>query len=185
MKKILFTLLASAISVAAFSQQSTIKYWDNGNKKSEGLMIGGTAVSSNDSKAVQAQKMQGAVKDGKWSYWFENGKQSGEEYYNKGSQTGTWKTWYDNGNISSEINFEAGTATFWFSNGKKQSEGKMMTGMVRDGKWTGWYENGRINFEGSYKNGKKEGVWVWYNEKGEKTTEQVYQDDKVTGTKNF
>jgi uncharacterized protein len=183
MKKLCFMLMIGVISASALAQQATMEYWPNGNKKSEGIVLGAQTILPGDSKEIQAQKLQNARKDGKWTYWFENGKISGEEHYLEGIQTGLWKTWYENGNPESQLDFQSYKATYWFANGQKQSEGKMYVGFVKDGKWTAWHENGKVNFEGSYKMGKKDGLWTWYNEKGEKISEQLYKDDQLVLTK--
>lgn len=185
MKKIFITLLASAFSLAVFAQQSTIEYWPNGNKKSEGVLQNAQPVSANDSKAVKAQKLANAAKDGKWSYWYENGQLSAEETYSNGTPMGIWKTYYTSGKPSSEINFTTGTAHYWFENGQEQSNGIIGPDMQPDGKWTGWYDNGKVNFEGEYDHGKKTGTWVFYDNKGVKTTEQKFENGNVVDTKKF
>ena len=35
-----------------------------------------------------------------------------------------------------------------------------------DGLYTGWYENGQKRLEGTYKDGEKDGKWIYYNEDG-------------------
>ena len=58
--------------------------------------------------------------------------------------------------------------------------------MIHKGLWTGYYENGMKNYEGSYnEEGVKVGVWKWFNEKGEETTEQTYTNGTLTNTKNL
>jgi antitoxin component YwqK of YwqJK toxin-antitoxin module len=185
MKKIFATLFASAFSIAMFAQQTAVEYWPNGTKKSEGVMLNAQAVNATDSKAVQAQKMQNAAKDGKWSYWFENGQLSSEEHYSSGAMIGTWKSWYNNGQISSQIDFSNSNAAFYHANGQKESEGKMYSGMKKDGKWTGWYDNGKMNYEGMYSDGKKTGTWIYYSETGAKTAEQVFNAGELVSTKKF
>lgn len=183
MRRIFFTFILGALSAAAFAQQTTTEFWSNGQKKSEGVVLGAEKILPGDSKEVQSQKLQNARKDGKWIYWFEDGKISAEEHYQDGVQTGVWKSWYDNGKLSSQIDFQNFHATYWFTNGQKQSEGKMYTGFVKDGKWIAWHENGTLNVEGTYKMGKKDGTWIWYNDKGEKVSEQVYKNDELVLTK--
>lgn len=185
MKKMFAILLASAFSAAAFAQQAVVEYWPNGTKKSEGVMLNAQAVNASDSKAVKAQKMQNALKDGKWSYWFENGQLSAEENYSSGEPTGVWKTWYNNGQIGSQIDFTTSNAVFYHTNGHKESEGKMLPGMKKDGKWTGWYDNGKLNYEGSFSGGKKIGTWIFYSESGVKTAEQEFRDGELVSTKKF
>jgi len=52
--------------------------------------------------------------------------------------------------------------TEYYGNGQKREEGSYKDGK-KDGLWTGWYENGQQQFEGKYKDGEMEGLWtVWY-----------------------
>lgn len=178
MKKLVFfstTLLLLNATGQAQNNVST-EYYENGNKKSEGILIGAVSISPNDTKQEQAQKLSNVTKDGKWSYWYDNGKLNSEEYYKNGSGTAIWRSWYPDGQLNSEINFETSRATYWHANGNKQSEGTMLKGINKQGKWVAWHENATKNCEGNYKNGQKEGIWLWWNEKGEKTFEETYQE---------
>lgn len=179
MKKILFTLSAIALFLTTNAQDKKVENWPNGNKKSEGVVIG-NPVDVRASKEVQARQAANLIKDGKWTNWFENGTVRSEEFYNKGSMIGTWKVWYDNGQLESDINFTTGKSAHFHKNGKKQSEGGIADGMVNTGKWTGYFENGNKNYEGTYtKDGKKDGVWTWYDEKGNVTTQTFSNGELV------
>ena len=174
MKKILLTLSAMALLILANAQVKKTENWPNGNKKSEGSIIG-NSVDASSPKETQARQAVNVIKDGKWINWFENGTIRSEEYYNKGSMTGNWKVWYENGQIESDINFISGKSVHFHKNGKKQSEGGIADGMINIGKWKGYHENGNLNYEGSYSSkGQKEGVWTWYDEAGKITTVQTY-----------
>jgi antitoxin component YwqK of YwqJK toxin-antitoxin module len=166
MKKLLFTAFALASSVLVFGQQAYTETWPNGQKQCEGFYNTAVNISENDSKEVRAQKLANAIRVGKWTYWHDNGQLLAEQYYNNGTMTGTWKSWYKDGKQEFVIDFATGNSTFWFTNGNKFEEGKMLPGMIKDGKWTGYYESGKKNFEGSYKNGQKDGLWNWYDESG-------------------
>lgn len=186
MKKIIFTA-AAVIAFFSISAQTTYtESWPNGTKKVEGLTIGDAKAASTGTKAEQSRKMDGVVKDGKWTTWFENGTVHSEEYYNKGAMTGVWKAVYENGQTESEINFETGKAVYYTKNGVKSSEGGIANGMLHTGKWTGYYENGNKNYEGSYNvNGQKDGVWTWFDEKGNATTQQTYSNGVLSNTKDL
>lgn len=51
-----------------------------------------------------------------------------------------------------------------------------------DGEWVNhgvfkqYYKNGKVAYEGGFVAGKKEGVWSFYNDKGEKKAEKFYQN---------
>ena len=44
------------------------------------------------------------------------------------------------------------------------------------GPWKIWHANGQLHWEGSYKDGKKDGVWTRYNETGAKTKESTWEE---------
>ena len=56
---------------------------------------------------------------------------------------------------------------------------------TRDGiqkvKEEGYHEKGQKEFEGSYKDGKKEGLWTYWNENGQKKEEGNINDDRKDG----
>ena len=47
-----------------------------------------------------------------------------------------------------------------------------------DGLWVFWYKNGQKEMEQNYKDGKKDGLWVWWYENGQKEMEGNYKDSK-------
>ena len=50
----------------------------------------------------------------------------------------------------------------------------------RDGDWKFYDQKGDLSITGNYKNGKRNGVWVEYHEGGEKIHfKQSYEDDKI------
>ena len=125
------------------------------------------------------------TKNGLWAYWYDSGIKSAEENYSNGVTAGVWKSWYDDGSKSSEISYTSGTATFWYKNGKKQSEGLILENRVFDGKWTGWYETGMKSYEGNYRLGKKEGEWNWFDASGKQTSKQTFKNDALLDTQKF
>lgn len=45
--------------------------------------------------------------------------------------------------------------------------------------WTGYHENGQPEFEGSWKNGKKHGIWTYYDEAGNVQKTLEYKRGKL------
>ena len=64
--------------------------------------------------------------------------------------------------------------------GKTEFEGSYKDG-IKDGLYTGWYESGQKEFEGTYKNGEKDGKWTKWYEDGRKEHEKTYKDGDKTG----
>ena len=48
----------------------------------------------------------------------------------------------------------------------------------KDGLWTWWYENGEKKNEGTFKDGKENGLHRWWYENGQKSKEGTYKDGK-------
>jgi antitoxin component YwqK of YwqJK toxin-antitoxin module len=93
---------------------------------------------------------------------------------------GAWKAWYENGQLESDINFTTGKTTHFYKNATKQSEGGIAPGMISTGKLIGYYENGKKNYEGTYTmDGKKDGIWTWYDEAGKVTTQTYSKGELV------
>ena len=159
-------------------------YYSNGVKKSEGAFVS-TSKSANVIKASDGSSRPdpSQPKTGKWEYWYDSGAKSAEENYNSGVTSGIWKTWYSAGAQSSEINYSTGKATFWYPNGKKQSEGSMLVNRIFDGSWTFWFDTGVKNGEGNYVSGKKNGVWKWYDASGNLTSTETYNMDVLVDSK--
>ena len=70
----------------------------------------------------------------------------------------------------------------WYKNGQKKEEGTYKDGK-QDGLWTSWYKNGQKMYEGAYKDGKADGKWTrWYEDgqKMETTYKDGYEDGKWT-----
>jgi antitoxin component YwqK of YwqJK toxin-antitoxin module len=44
---------------------------------------------------------------------------------------------------------------------------------------TTWHENGQKKFEGNYKNGEEDGLWIWWDEEGNVTATATYQNGRL------
>ena len=98
---------------------------------------------------------------------------------------------YENGNIRiinyhketqrgmEKVKYEA-----YHYTGQKASEGTYLNGK-EDGLWTYWYENGQKRWEGTVKNGKRNGLWTYWHENGQKEKEYTYKDGELDGKATF
>jgi antitoxin component YwqK of YwqJK toxin-antitoxin module len=73
-----------------------------------------------------------------------------------------------------------GENVFYFDNGNKSSEGKMVNGKP-EGYWKAYHENGNIKSEGNRKNGLIDGLWKFYSDKGILTSEISFVENKKNG----
>ena len=55
----------------------------------------------------------------------------------------------------------------------------------RDGVWEMYHLNGQLWMEGTYKDGKKEGVWEYYWDNGQLSVKETYKDGKVIKEEKF
>jgi len=84
--------------------------------------------------------MLGKKRNGKWVYWYKNGKKQLEGEFLRNKKTGLWIKWYENG--------------------MKATEGEFLYGKMH-GKWTDWHDNGKKALESYWVMGKKDGEWTY------------------------
>jgi len=73
-----------------------------------------------------------------------------------------------------------GVAVRKYPNGQKEYEGTWKDGK-RDGPSTSWHENGQKKFKSSYKDGEKDGLTTHWYENGQMSYEGKHKDGKVDG----
>lgn len=67
-----------------------------------------------------------------------------------------------------------GLWTTWRQNGMKWSESTYNLGVL-EGKTVSYHENGQVNYIGYYKNDKKDGKWIFFDEEGAQIKEEVFK----------
>lgn len=73
-------------------------------------------------------------------------------------------------------------ATYYYDNGKIQQEGFFKDGKL-DGVWVSYDERGNKSVEGEYSEGVKTGNWTFYNENN--LSQVAYVNSKVSSVKNL
>jgi antitoxin component YwqK of YwqJK toxin-antitoxin module len=73
-------------------------------------------------------------------------------------------------------------ATYYYNNGRIQQEGFFKNGKL-DGVWVSYDERGNKTVEGEYNEGLKTGNWTFYNEKN--LSQVAYVNSKVSSVKNL
>ena len=72
----------------------------------------------------------------------------------------------------------------YYRNGQKKGEGT-----YKDGKENGlhimWWNNGQKRGELNYKDGEIDGLWTWWYENGQKRKETTYKDGKYISKKEW
>ena len=162
---------------------------------SDGKLDGGIfSWRGNGDKFHQGNYREGK-KHGTFTYWSKSLICIKELNFNYGKLDGISTAWYENGNKSSIRTFISGkisTATGWKPNGERCPSTKVVNGIgvlifyderhIENAKTLSRmefiierYENGKKREEGSYLNGKKEGVWIYYRTDGTEFFRTTYK----------
>lgn len=62
---------------------------------------------------------------------------------------------------------------------KKRPDGSY----VNDGRFIQWHPDGSMAIDGEFKDGRKHGTWIHYDEKGQKTAEKYYNEGVETSVR--
>jgi antitoxin component YwqK of YwqJK toxin-antitoxin module len=152
------TYLIATVLILLFLTGCTnkeVKYWDNGNMKSEltyrGELLDGTAVwyHINGNKRLECIYDDNLL-DGEYYEWYFNGNIKTKKFYSKGKISGIVTEWDKDGNKLVEMNYVNDTL---------------------DGSYNVWHPNGQIKIKGSYLMGLYDGEWTFYDESGIKVGE--------------
>ncbi len=76
---------------------------------------------------------------------------------------------------------KAQLTTYEFSNGQKKAEGVLSQG-IEQGLWKFWDKKGNLDQEVTYKDGEFEGPYVSYHENGKKKEEGSFDHNHIHGT---
>lgn len=76
--------------------------------------------------------------------------------------------------ITLENGDKNGEWTFFYTSGKKESEGSFLNGL-KNGLWKFYYPDETIKQKGEYKEGKLNGTWLFYSEVGDLQKEEEYK----------
>ena len=143
-------------------------YYSNGQKKAKGNWDGFDPVGDHIS-------------------WYENGSVESESIgFDEPVLTTTF--WYENGQIesiksySTQPNFvEIGLWAEWYENGNKKSEGSYQGDDGRIGKWQFWHSNGQLACSGVHKGWGGDGLWIFWDEAGNKIHDREYRKSELLG----
>jgi len=114
------------------------------------------AYYDNGQKKVQGNR-DGKVKLGEWTYYYDNGGVMRNGVYQEGVPVGEWTEYYRSGQEKSVVTYV-----------KKGEES------FRNGEWIEYHKNGAQKITGTYRLGRKAGVWKEYNTLGIEIRKQSY-----------
>ena len=128
--------------------------------------------------------------DGQFLFWYDKQriKIKSHKVFINGKRNGKWTFWNENGNIVRTGSYAAGkrdgSYAYYFNDGSKKEEGAWKNDQ-RDGLWVKYSNNGNTQKEGTYSNGKKDGVWTSWNDKGLVASKYLYEKNKVIDKWSF
>lgn len=114
-------------------------------------------------------------KDGFWTRWYENGVKEEQGNYLDDKEQGIWELWYPNGIMKEVINYKNNGFIYvnrWSQNGTLQVENG-------NGKYFEYFDDGKIEIVGFIKNGLKHDVWETFDEEGVKKNTENYKEGKL------
>ena len=142
MKKLIILLLGLIAFLPTNAQIRHEKFYDKA--KSKPAVVGSF---TNDS-----------LRNGKWTWWHQNGTVYQQGTYENGVKVGTWKVFFDDGTkCAVEYHTGNGTNQEWYQNGELKSEVEVVNGK-KSGSYKSWYSNGQQHDEIPYIDGSKEGA---------------------------
>jgi antitoxin component YwqK of YwqJK toxin-antitoxin module len=153
MRKILFTLLFSFISLVSLSNEVVdSSMYDNGNIKERLVAVPGidgdtyeyTMYYEDGSLRVFGEYNEFGVKSGVWKAYYNSGELQSFSFYSNGEKHGTWWTYNKDGSPQSKREFKRGK---------------------RHGEWL-MYENDMLVVSEEYKKGKLKEGWEWDQDRG-------------------
>ena len=164
-----------------------ITFYENGNKKEEGLYENTTYRLMNFWTLDGTQKITNG--DGLYITYYPGEKESvfeAGEVVN-GFREGVWKVFYEStSTVLQEQNYHGGKLNgpqkFYYENGQLSILGKMVDGL-REGEWTWYFENGNVSSTVNFSADKKDGKQMMWSESGDKTKEELYKNGELAEEK--
>ena len=108
------------------------------------------------------------LKNGEWTWWNVFGGIDSTGNFRKGLFYGQWKFYHSNGQLKARGSYRNGDGT------NRDEYG--LTAHGRHGKWTFWHGNGLQASEITYKEGERVGIWISWNEQGQKVWEGTFDE---------
>jgi len=111
------------------------------------------------------------MKEGKWQFFsaFTKGYLISEEYYSKNLKNGSSLKFYPDSIVAERLTYindiKQGEWIQNYPNGTVRLKSNYLDGKI-NGKFEVWFEKGNIEFSGQYKNDGRDGLWVIYNNDG-------------------
>ncbi|MCD9853411.1 hypothetical protein LUD75_01750 [Epilithonimonas sp. JDS] len=188
MKKLLFIILILNYLVACSQGKENKTYYENGNLKEHnyldenGEVTGEWKAYYESGKLLKTGNIENGKLEGEVKEYYENGNLMSITNYQNGLENGEWKYYNENGTLNFIMNAKNGIKHGEFKHyldGKLETIDIYVNGERTNGKE--FHKNGKLLSEGSYKDGKEDGEWRYYNDKGKLVSIGNYQNGKKVG----
>lgn len=187
--------------------------WITGEKQMRGLFKDKTGDVHADDRCVwyykngnkqSVRNFTNNKTDGAYVDYYENGTIKWKGNYKNGRYNGTWMGYYSNGNEMTKKNWENGSlasisffksksGTTLLTNGtglyieyaadnSKNYEVSYVNNIL-NGSYTKYHPNGKIKIKGSYWEGKKDGLWEYFDDKGSKESQTKWDKGEIVKIK--
>lgn len=183
---------------------SLLEFYDNGviasrKKLTDNITNGNVTSYYRNGKIASAEKLNNNTRDGEFKVFFTDGKLRQEGQYKEGTEVGLWRSFYKNGVIEEELQYDEkgkknGISKNYDLDGKLHYELEYLKGELvgykffdKTGKvikedrkkkgefdYIGYFPRGNKKMEGIYTVNGKKGLWKYYDEAGNLTAEENY-----------
>lgn len=113
---------------------------------------------------AEGKVLLNGLKDGNWTYYYEEGKKKATGKYSYGKKTGRWTYYYPNGKIQQKGSYTNNKITgiwqWYYETGELLKEEYYLYGNL-DGETVEYSVLGEVITKGSYIEGYKEGNWIY------------------------
>ncbi|MDB5201623.1 MAG: tetratricopeptide repeat protein [Ferruginibacter sp.] len=127
-------------------------------------------------------------RNGKFTWYYNNGKVSEESEWKSGEQDGMQTSYYANGKVRKTTSFTAGTENGYFkdynANGSLNSEGWIVDGQ-RQQNFLYYNKSGKLTTNEYYLNNDLDGYSITFDPSGKKTTESKYSTGWINSISDF
>lgn len=115
--------------------------------------------------------VDGDVRTGHWTFWYETGEKQGEGLFVDGKRSGVWSYYHRNGRLANQCLYKEGRRhgqwRSWYPEGPPFEFGQYVLGL-REGFWTEWWPSGTLKSKTEFRAGGRHGEYTLWREDGSK-----------------
>lgn len=141
-------------------------------------------------KILKTENYKGGLKNGPFTEYYDNGRKHSEGAYLMDEKDGAYKIWFESGKLDCEGKYLKGLQDgMWYYNHKDgrpkisllYSKGKEQKRKFENGTFNENYDTGIPKSEYNYENGKKDGSFIEWYDKGQYVQVEGSIEDQKTG----